>query len=391
MKHHSAARAAGVTVAALLLAVGGARAQQNDQPVVIDHTDELRRIVEGDSLTYVLEGSVRAHRGPIQMRSQRAVISRKSGLATFERSVHFWDRTTELYADHLVYNEITDVAVATGRVQVIDRQSGSQVKADTVHYDRRESLVIARPRPQMVLLPEDTTAQEPFTVWADEMRFRSDSTSSELHAVRRVLIERSDLTAIGDSLYYSKTAGVVALRIAPQVETANTYLTADRIDVALTDNAISALIALQGARAINKADTVPAVVPPAFNNVSQTSFLEGDSIHIAFVDDAIEWLVAAGHARSLNYARESADGTLETWSVNYLLGDHLRLTFDGDTLDQVVATGGSRGVYRSEAVQVGGPQRRESEPIPLPELSAAAWTPGPVRGVSDHRGRRRSA
>ncbi|CAN5152565.1 hypothetical protein BH18GEM1_BH18GEM1_05460 [soil metagenome] len=354
---------------ACLLRPAIARAQ-GDPPVFIDHANEIRRVMDGDSLTYFLQGNVRAHRGPIQMRSQRATIYRKSGVADFQQNVHFWDRTTEIYADRVIYNEVTNVADASGRVQLIDRGSGSQVASDTMHYYRNDGLVIARPRPHGVILPRDTTAQAPFDVYADEMRLHSDSISTEVVAVDSVLIERTDLTAIADSLYYDEDAGRVALRIRPKVETAETFLTAEWIDVLLIENEISALIAIDDARAINKADSVPAAVPIAFDDVSRTSFLEGDSLYISFDDEGIDWLVAEGDARSLNYSRESAAGPVETWSVNYLLGERLRLSFSGDTLEVVVASGGHRGIYRSEEVRVGGPEERESEPIPLPDLSA---------------------
>jgi lipopolysaccharide export system protein LptA len=368
-----------------LLLPAGARAQQDDPPVVIDHANEIRRVVEGDSLTYFLAGNVRAHRGPIQMRSQRAAIYRQSGIADFEGNVHFWDRTTEIYANRVVYEETTNVAHATGRVQLIDRESGSQVLADTIDYRRDEELAIARPRPHGVIMPRDTTAEAPFDLYADEMRLKSDSTATEVVAVDSVLIERADLTAVADSLWYDQDEGRVALRIRPKVETEGTFLTAERIDVLLTESVISALAAVEGARAIDKTDSIPTSVPAAFENVSRTSFLEGDSLYIAFREGEIDWLVAEGKARSFNYARESPPGPIETWSVNYLLGERLRLNFNGDTLDVVVASGGHRGIYRSEEIRVGGPLRRESEPIPLPDLSAIAGG-SPERGSVARRG-----
>jgi lipopolysaccharide export system protein LptA len=364
------------------------RAQAADEPVVIDHANELRRVVEGDSLTYFLEGAVRAHRGPIQMRSEQATIFRHSQLADFQRNVHFWDATTEIYADRLLYYEVSNQALATGSVQVIDRRSGSQVAADTVLYERDRGVITARPRPQAIVLPQDTTSQEePFHLWADLMIFHSDSLGTEMDGIGRVLIERTDLTAVGDSLHYDERAKRVALRKEPRVETSATYLTAERIDVLLEENRIDALIALDGARAVDKADSIPAAVPAAFGHVSDHSFLEGDSLNIEFLEGEIDWLVAQGRARSLNYALESPPGPIETWSVNYLLGERLELNFRGDTLNRVVASGGHRGVYRSEEIRRGGPQRRPSESIPLPPelaLLAGAAPPG-----SGRRGQRR--
>lgn len=371
-----------------LLAAAPASAQQ-EEPIVIDHADELQRVAEADSLVYLLEGHVRAHRGAVRMRSDRATIYRTSGVADFERNVHFWDRTTEIYADRVVYEEATDVATATGRVQLIDRDSRSEVIADTVRYERADDLIVARPRPHAVLKSTDSAGGgSPFDVYADEMRFQSDSIRSEMVAVRKVLIERDDLTAVGDSLHYDQDRGVVALRISPRVETAATYLTAERIDVILEDGEMDALVAVEGARAINKQDSIPPAVPAAFDHVSQTSFLEGDSLYIAFIDEGIEWLLAQGAARSLSYTRESGLGAVETWSANYLMGERLRLSFRGDTLAQVVASGGNRGVYRVEEVRVGGPERRSSEPIPLPDPAPAAGVAARGGTSPDRRPRR---
>jgi len=378
----------GIAIVAATLSVTGpwaAQAQEADQPVVIDHTSELRRVQEGDSLTYFLEGAVRAHRGPVQMRSERATIYRQSRLADFQDNVHFWDETTEIYADRLLYYEASNQALATGSVQVIDRRSGSQVAADTVLYQRDLGLVTARPRPHGIVLPQDSTRQEdPFHVYADLMVFESDSTGTRMDGMGRVLIERTDLTAVGDSLHYDERTSRLALRKEPRVETLETYLTADKIDVLLNDNRMDALVALGGARAVDKKDSIPASVPAAFNNVGDHSFLEGDSLNVDFADGKIDWLVAEGRARSLNYALESPPGPIETWSVNYLLGERLELNFLGDTLSRVVASGGHRGVYRSEEVRVGEPERRPSEPIPMPPelaLLARAWIrdPRPAR------------
>jgi len=378
--------AAGALLALALLLPGAARAQE-EQPVVLDHYDELNRVIEGDSLTYFLTGNVRAHRGEVHMRSQRAVVYRKSRIADFQQNVHFWDATMELYADHVVYFELAEIAVATGSVQVIDRETGSQLKADSVHYDRTRGVLTARPRPEMVLVPRDTASTaEPFHVWADEMRFFSDSTRSELVATRKVLIERADLTAVGDSLYYDDEVGKVALRVDPRVETEATFLTAHDIDVALDeDQRLESLIALGSGRAIDKRDSVPAGVPQAFGNPSPTSFLEGDSLHVGFTGENIDWIVADGRARSFYYVREGAVGARETWALNYLLGRRLRLNFRGDSLVQVVATGGHRGIYDSALVTVGGPRRVPSEPIPLsipPE--------GATAGTQPRRARRRA-
>jgi len=370
----------GVAVAAMIvLAPRSARAQQLDVPVVVDHADELERVVRGDSLTVYLTGRVRVHRGDIRMRSRRAVLYGRSRIADMLDDVHVFDPTTELYADHVVFNETTNKLVATGNAQLVDRESGSQLLAEAITYDRDEGLITARPRPHMILVPRDTTGGErPFDVYADLVRFWSDSTRSELVGTGNVLIERDDLTAVGDSLHYDDRAGVVALRQEPEVETRAIYLTAEAIDLRLEEQEMDALVAIGSARTIDKGDTIPPAVPRAFRDVSETSFLEGDSLYVSFHGEAIDWVVAVGNARSLSYVRESPKGRVETWSVNYLLGHRLRLAFRGDTLAEVVATEGHRGVYRSADVRVGRARRLESEPIPWPDDAATGGRASPV-------------
>lgn len=374
--------------AGLALAPTAPAAAQPADPIVIDHADELRRVFEGDSLVYLLEGNVRAHRGDLYMRSQRADIRRTTGVAEFTRNVHFWDATTEIYADRVLYTEGTDVALATGHVQVIEREGGSNVAADTVRYDRRLGLVTAWPRPHGQLIPRDTTAvDDPFHLYADVMRFVSDSTKSEFVGVGEVLIERTDLTAIGDSLHYDDRSGRVAIRGAdPQIETAETFLTAGWIDVGFVDQEIENLVAVGAARAVQKTDSVPRAVRAAFGDLAEASYLEGDSVHIVFADRAMDWLLSEGNARSFSYSRESPPGPVETWSVNYLLGETIRLEFAGDTLN-IVTANRQRGVYRQESVRVGGPERRPSEPIPWPADGAAALR---SPGIRARAGRKRS-
>ncbi|MGH7588140.1 MAG: hypothetical protein ACRELU_06075, partial [Gemmatimonadota bacterium] len=85
-------RAARLSVAVVAGLVFGStawplHAQQAEEPIVVDHADELRRLVEADSLTYLLTGNVRAHRGDVRMRSQQATIYRRSSIADFQRNV----------------------------------------------------------------------------------------------------------------------------------------------------------------------------------------------------------------------------------------------------------------------------------------------------------------
>ena len=60
------------------------------------------------------------------------------------------------------------------------------------------------------------------------MIFHNDSTGTEMDGLGKVLIERTDLTAVGDSLHYDETDRRVALRKEPRVETLETYLTAEK-------------------------------------------------------------------------------------------------------------------------------------------------------------------
>ena len=134
------ARTAGlpaVVLAGLVLGprAGTLHAQQAEEPIVIDHADELRRLMEADSLTYLLTGNVRAHRADVRMRSQRATIYRASSIADFEQLIArttFAPDSNEGYVDRtlgtcLVGPSELDCETKSYRVRIGDREANLDI------------------------------------------------------------------------------------------------------------------------------------------------------------------------------------------------------------------------------------------------------------------------
>jgi lipopolysaccharide export system protein LptA len=339
-----------------------APARPQTERLFIEHADQVQRLAQGDSVSYYLDGNVRARRGDLRLTAEHVVILDWLGIADFSRSVHAWDEENELYADHATYTDSTDVILANGNVQVIDRKSGSQLKSQQAVYDRDAGVLTATQKPEMLILPEPAeaavpdsapadSAAEPIHVWSRQVELYRES--DDVLATGDVLVRRGeDLTAKADTVRFARSADQVLLRGKPRVETDRFYIEGREIDVRLPDEKLEALLARGDARASSRSDSIPAGAIEALGSASANSWISGDSLRIAFRDELVQTLFAEGGARSLNYSLESRAGDAATWALSYLLAGSIRLVFDdaGEGLERLEASKDGRGVYRTAAL-----------------------------------------
>ncbi|HEY7460581.1 MAG TPA: LptA/OstA family protein [Gemmatimonadota bacterium] len=369
-------------------APAGAGAQQREsERLFIEHADQTQRLAQGDSISYYLDGNVRVRRGGLRLTAQHVVILDWLGIADFSRDVHAWDEENELYADHLTYTDSTDVAVANGNVQVIDRESGSQLKSQQAVYDRNAGVLTATEKPEMLLFPkgkkEETaeaaadSAHEPIHVWGQQVQLFRET--DEVLATGDALVRRGeDLTAKGDSVRFARSGERVLLRGKPRVETTRFYIEGREIDVLMPGEKLEALLARDGARASSRSDSIPGAAVEALGQASPNSWIAADSLRVAFRDDVVRSLEAEGSARSLNYSLESKAGDAATWALSYLLAGRIRLVFDakGEGLQRVEASNDGRGLYRTAALTGAEPDTSGAAP-PAAADSSGAVSPEP--------------
>jgi lipopolysaccharide export system protein LptA len=373
--------AALVAVGALLAANRPALAQRGGptERLVVEHAEQVQRLAQGDSVSYYLDGDVRARRGDLRLTAQHVVILDWLGIADFSRDVHIWDPDNELFADHVTYTDSTDVAVANGNVQIVDRESGSQLKSQQAVYDRPAGVLTATEKPEMLLLPNPEegappdSAEEPIHVWARQVQLHR--ATEDIVATGEVLIRRgADLTAKADSVHFLRTAERVALRGKPRVETDRFYIEGREIDAAMPGQTLQSLLARGEAQATSRSDSIPAQAVTELGEASPSSWIAGDSLRVAFRDKAARSLDALGDARSLNYSLESRAGDASTWALSYLLAGHIRLVFDegGEGLRRVEASQEGRGLYRTVALTGAEPDTARAAVPPVAAPSAAA-------------------
>jgi lipopolysaccharide export system protein LptA len=370
-----------------LAAPGGAGAQQREtERLFIEHADQTQRLAQGDSVSYYLDGNVRVRRGDLRLTAQHVVVLDWLGIADFSRDVHAWDEENELYADHVTYTDSTDVAVANGNVQVIDRESGSQLKSQQAVYDRGTGVLTATEKPEMLLFPKQKkeeesavadSASEPIHVWGQQVQLFRET--DEVLATGDVLVRRGDdLTAKGDSVRFARSGERVLLRGKPRVETTRFYIEGREIDVLMPDEKLEALLARDGAKASSRSDSIPGAAVQALGEASPNSWIAADSLRVAFRDDVVRSLEAEGSARSLNYSLESEAGDAATWALSYLLAGRIRLVFDaaGEGLERVEASDDGRGLYRTAALTGAEPDTSGAAPAAADSSGAAPAGPG---------------
>jgi lipopolysaccharide export system protein LptA len=336
----------------------------------VEHADQTQRLTQGDSVSYYLDGNVRIRRGDLRITAQHAVVLEWIGVVDLSRDVHLWDPEQELYSDHLTYTDSIDVAVATGNVQLVDRESQSQLRSGQVVYDRPRGILTATGDPEMILLPDDpqregeTAAEDsvvPVHVWSRQV-VRTEA-PEEVVATGEVLVKRGEeLTARADTLRAPADRDVLELRGGPpRVETGRFLVEGGEVDVLLRDDRIAGLLARGEARASSSADSIPARAVEELGDASPGSWLAGDTLRIAFEEGEIRSVTAVGDAKSLTYALESRSEEAATWALSYLLAGEIALHFDAQAEDvhRVEASARGRGLYRTAAVA--GP---EGQPLP---------------------------
>jgi lipopolysaccharide export system protein LptA len=359
-------------VAAVLIA-RAAGAQEPEDRLFVEHADQTQRLTQGDSVSYYLDGNVRIRRGDLRITAQHAVVLEWIGVVDLSRDVHLWDPEQELYSDHLTYTDSIDVAVATGNVQLVDRESQSQLRSGQVVYDRPRGILTATGEPEMILLPDDPereaeAAEEdsvvPVHVWSRQV-VRTES-PEEVVATGEVLVKRGEeLTARADTLRAPADRDVLELRGGPpRVETGRFLVEGGEVDVLLRDDRIAGLLARGEARASSSADSIPARAVEELGDASPGSWLAGDTLRIAFEEGEIRSVTAVGEAKSLTYALESRSEEAATWALSYLLAGEIALHFDAQAEDvhRVEASERGRGLYRTAAIA--GP---EGQPVPQGE------------------------
>jgi len=166
--------------------------------------------------TYFASGGVRLRcAGQAVTMETDSVLAHPSGDVEFHGYMRYRDTTVAIDAQRAYYRKATETWEARGNVVVRDLETGSTMRGPTIDYfraaagmrDSSEVYATGRPRVEYYDVSADSVAgseREPYIIVADRLRSRGKGL---VWAGGRVTIDRSDLSARGDSMMLDTGTG----------------------------------------------------------------------------------------------------------------------------------------------------------------------------------------
>ncbi|MBP2648138.1 MAG: hypothetical protein H6Q77_1762 [Gemmatimonadetes bacterium] len=253
--------------------------------------DTGRRVPTTDGTNYYAGGGVHLTCAgtSISMKSD-SVAAYAGRIVQFIGNVHYRDSTVTMDADNGTYYKDGERWEARGKVHTVNLATGSTMDGPSLDYLRavkgvRDTVEIyAIGRPTIHYIPKDSTGgrAEPYVIVGDRVREKGED---QVWAGGKVTIDRSDLTAHGDSLWLrtgkdgkgAMIGGEPALRGFGK----DTFdLKGLRIDFTMNEKDLTGVVAIDSAHAVT-------------GNVDLT----GDTVSIALKDKKAELTRAWGRTR----------------------------------------------------------------------------------------------
>lgn len=233
----------------------------------IDHVSRATHQVPNPDGTsnYFLGGDVRlsCQGTDVRMAADSVAAFNDLKVTYFLGHVRYDDSSVSMTADNGTYYKDGERWEARGNVVTRNTGNGSTLRGPSLDYlraiagvrDTAEMYATGRPRVEYVPTDSSGKRQEPYVIYADRVRFRGND---QVFGGGSVTVDRSDLSAKGDSLrldtgagqdggLYGRAAG--GAEIDGKGASAFT-LTGKRIDLSLTKNALT------GVRSIGRAHAV---------------------------------------------------------------------------------------------------------------------------------------
>ncbi|HYK12214.1 MAG TPA: hypothetical protein VEV39_15545 [Gemmatimonadales bacterium] len=353
--------------------------------LVLDSLPRVHQIASGADTNVYMAGGVVAHcsGSGTTLRSDSAAYY--GGVKRWDMvgRAHVVDVTLTLDANQIIYYLRQGRLDAHNSVVAVNRENHSTLRGPNLTYyrvlqgvrDTTESYATQRPTIDYRGAGASDTS-EPYVIVAD--RFRSKG-NDRMWWGGAVTVDRSDVSAHGDSMSMDQTAGLGLLLGHPSVTGKGTQsytLTGKRIEMGLSGHEMNAVRALGNAQAAGTdwtltADTInmklaDRKLQQAFawgprdsvhaRAVSSTTTMVGDSLALDTPNQILTEARSYRHARSTSKRDSTAADSTADWMSGDMLQAHWIQAPDSTgkqraTLHQVVARGTGRAFTHSYSAQ----------------------------------------
>ena len=246
----------------------------------------------------------------------------EDGLCTtlVEGSARLVDSSRTLLAARLRYDDRTETAVADGEVVIIDERERSRLSGRYAEYHRATGYARVIGRPMMSRA--DSTGEGELIIRGVTFELFDDG--DRLVVTDSVYVQRGEIEAWCDTLYFIKAENAVKLANAPRVRQNRQRLTGNSVKLLLRDNNITGIEIVGNAIAAALVDSAVTVATPY-------DLLNGERMMVYVSDDKIDSVRMTGRATSFYHVIEER---VEK-GLNKVLGDTLFIAFKDDEISLV--------------------------------------------------------
>ncbi|MDZ7373163.1 MAG: hypothetical protein ONB23_04265 [candidate division KSB1 bacterium] len=297
--------------------------------------DRAVQFVEEGRVVFL--GDVQFSRGDLLLRADRVTYLAGSREEWAEGRVLVEDSVRFLRAEKLHYQEIPEIARASGEVELRHRRTRAVLRADTVVYHRVSGLAEGWGHPR--LAQEDSAGRTVFVLTGRRVRWFEDSRIFE--AIGEVRIEQGSSWATCDTLRYFRSSETAVLRGQPSTWRRWEKVTGQEMEWRFVGDSLRQVHVWGRARVTSEADTL---APGTRRN-----HVEGDTIAVFFAEGEPRRVEVRGRATGLYYVFERS----EPKGANWVLGDEIVLWVRGGRVQSMEVRGvpeAAEGRYYPERI-----------------------------------------
>ncbi|MGE5175058.1 MAG: putative LPS assembly protein LptD, partial [Hyphomicrobiales bacterium] len=295
-----------------------------------------RTTMYGDQASYdrrarvaTLRGNVRIFESGSKITGREAVFYRDRNVSVITGTPRLEDSTRTLMADRIEYDRNTDVALALGHVDAIDRAESTHVEAGRIRYDRRSDYAWADVAPRLTLTESGGITTR---ITADSLEF--DNARDRVFAHGDVAIHREKLQATCRRAEFYRREDRALLVGDPRAWDPEGSATGDTLDLRFERNRIASIQA--------RPNAAVSYAARADTGRGERTDAKGDTITLYLENDTARRAVVVGHATSFYWpsSADSADG-----GRNASKGDSIVVEFENGKPFRATVIGRGDGTY----------------------------------------------
>lgn len=308
-----------------------AQSSKKAEPMVLQHADELQSNLDEENQIVSLFGRVWFKQGKMDLKSQRAIWYKKSGLVVFMGEVNITDVEYDLRADKVTYYQNSKRAVAEGKVKLIDKVQDIILTGEEAEYKKQEEFLTFRQSPALILDPHKKDSA--LTVTAQIMEYSRQTQIGT--AIGQVQITKGDLiAACGRAIFYRQENKII-LSENPQVIQKESRISGSQMTLFLKDNKLEQI-------EVEQAQGLYKNVKDTLKNIREENLLSGKKMVFSLRDEQIAEIKVIGNAQSL-YSPATEDTSIIP--KNLASGDTVQIFLTNGEVKKVIISGGAQGEY----------------------------------------------